>query len=209
MTDKPIIMLGAGGHAKVLLDILIDAGANVLGILDRDPDVAPIFDIPIIGTDDDISRYAPAEIDLINGLGSVGVVGVRFKIYQKFKALGYNFRRVTHPQAIISARSILGEGVQIMAGAVINAGTVVGANSIINTRASIDHDCRIDEHVHIAPGCVLSGGVSVGSRTHIGTGSAVIQGINIGRNVLIGAGSVVVNDIPDGATAYGVPARVR
>ncbi len=209
MSDKAIIMLGAGGHAKVLLDILLDCGANVIGILDQIPRGAGLFGVPIIGTDDDIKNYSTTAVELVNGLGSINVVGARANIFKKFKAIGYNFRSVIHSSAIVSRRAQLGEGVQIMAGVVINPGTRIGDNAIINTRASIDHDCRIAAHVHIAPGCVLSGGVTIGSRTHIGTGSSIIQGINIGEKVLIGAGSVVVHDIPDGVKAFGVPAQVR
>ena len=209
MSDKAVIMLGAGGHAKVLLDTLIDQRANVIGILDQNPRGAGLFEIPIIGTDDDIKNYSPTAVELVNGLGSINVVGARMHIFKKFKALGYNFRSVIHPTAIVSTRAQLGEGVQIMAGAVVNAGSNIGDNAIINTSTSIDHDCQLAAHVHIAPGCVLSGGVTVGKGTHIGTGSSIIQGITIGQNVLIGAGSVVVRDIPDNVKAFGVPARVR
>ena len=96
-----------------------------------------------------------------------------------------------------------------MPGVVINAGTFIDENTIINTRACIDHDCRIGKHVHIAPGTILSGGVTIGDGTHIGSGSTIIQGVSIGKGNIIGAGSLVIRDIGDNVSAYGVPAVIR
>ncbi len=210
MNEKSIILLGAGGHAKVLLDMILEQDMNIIGIFDNSTAQlgGGVFKIPVIGTDDDIKNYSPEKIELINGIGSVGVMNLRCKIFNKFKSLGYSFRHVIHKNSIISSRVKISEGVQIMAGAVINAGSAIGENSIINTKTSIDHDCKIGSHVHIAPGCTLSGNVKIGEKSHIGTGSSIIQGISIGKNVLIGAGSVVVNDIPDNVKVYGVPARI-
>lgn len=204
---KPVILIGAGGHAKVLLDILLDTGVPVLGFLDNDASLQKkkIFGLPVLGTDEEIARYSPEEINLVNGIGSVGVASLRKIIFDKFKAQGFCFRRVLHPFAAVSSRAELGEGVQVMAGAVINIGTRVEDNAIINTRASVDHDCHIGRHVHIAPGCTLSGGVIVGEGTLIGTGSSIIQGISIGKRCFIGAGSNVIRDISDERKGYGNP----
>lgn len=166
-------------------------------------------DLPIIGDDSAISAYSNDAVELVNGLGSVGDTALRASIYYKFKKLGYGFRQVIHPAAIIASDCILGEGVQVMAGAVVNTGTKIAEDSIINTGAVVDHDCVIGSHVHIAPGAILSGGVQVGDGSHIGTGATVIQGIKIGANVLIGAGAVVIRNIPNGVTVIGVPARLR
>lgn len=146
-------------------------------------------------------------MELVNGLGSVMNTALRADIFNKFKNLGYNFRQVVHPSAIIAKDCILGECVQIMAGAVVNTGTNIAANSIINTGAVVDHECIIGSHVHIAPGVTLSGGVLVGDGSHIGAGATVIQGVSIGRNALIGAGAVVLKDVPPNAKVVGVPAR--
>ena len=169
--------------------------------------VDSILGIPVLGTDDEIARYDRDEIELVNGIGSVGVATLRRKVYEKFKAQGYIFRQVVHPSAVVSPRASLGEGVQVMAGAVINIGASIGENSIVNTRASIDHDCAIGSHVHIAPGCTLSGNVAVGDGCHIGTGASVIQGVSIGQNALVGAGSVAIRDVAAGSVVCGVPAR--
>lgn len=209
MNEKPVIIIGAGGHAKVLLDILLDTNAKVLGFLDNDASLhgRKIFDIPVLGMDEDIARYSPAEVELVNGIGSVGVVTLRRKIFDKFKDMGFRFRQVIHPSAIISTRATFGDGVQVMAGAVINIGTHIGDDSIINTKASVDHDCHIGNHVHIAPGCTLCGGVSVGDETMIGTGSSVIQGISIGARCLVRAGSNVFHFVPNEHRGYGNPMK--
>ena len=211
MREKPVIIIGAGGHGKVLLDALLDMGIQVIGFLDNDAALQgkEIFGIPILGKDEEIVRYQSDEVKLVNGIGSVGVATLRRSVYEKFKAQGFYFRQVIHPFAVISQRAVLEEGVQVMAGAVINIGSRIGEDTIINTRASVDHDCRIGRHVHIAPGCTLSGGVSVGDETLIGTGSSVIQGISIGQRCLIGAGGNVLRDVPDNGKGYGWPFHMR
>lgn len=206
--DKPVIIIGAGGHAKVLYDSLRLMGVEMLGKLDKcPPPVDRVGDLPIIGDDSAISAYSNDAVELVNGLGSVGDTALRASIYYKFKKLGYGFRQVIHPAAIIASDCILGEGVQVMAGAVVNTGTRIAEDSIINTGAVVDHDCSIGSHVHIAPGATLSGGVQVGDGSHIGTGATVIQGVSIGRNALVGAGAVVLRDVPPGAKVVGVPAK--
>ena len=208
--SRPIILLGCGEHGRVLLDVLLDQKFIVLGIADKNVEVnTKIYGIPVLGDDDFILKtYKPDSVDLVNGIGSIGDLSIRSKIYEKFKTLGYGFKTIIHPSAVISSRVILKEGVQVLAGVVINTETEVGENTIINTRSSIDHGCVIGRNVHIAPGCVLSGCVRVGENTHVGTGSTVRQGIQIGSNTLIGVGSVIVKDITSGVVAYGSPTKV-
>ncbi len=208
MKEKPVILLGAGGHAKVLLDILLEQNIEVLGITEKDgADLSSdVYGVPVIGNDSDVQQYPPDKVELINGIGSIGSTALRLKVYEKFKRQGYRFPQVIHPGAVVSRRVELGEGVQIMAGAVVNIGTRIRENSIINTNAAVDHDCDIGAHVHIAPGATLSGGVTVGDGSHIGTGASVVQGIEIGANVIVGAGAVVVNNIVAGKTVCGIPA---
>lgn len=208
MKEKPVILLGAGGHAKVLLDILLEQNIEVLGIAEKDGADLPsdVYGVPVIGNDSDVQQYPPDKVELVNGIGSIGSTVLRQKVYERFKRQGYRFPQVIHPRAVVSRRAELGEGVQIMAGAVVNIGTRIQGNSIINTNASVDHDCDIGAHVHIAPGVTLSGGVTVGDGSHIGTGVSVVQGIEIGANVIVGAGAVVVNNIEAGRKVCGVPA---
>lgn len=197
MEGKPVILLGAGGHAKVLLDILMEQETEIVGVIDKEvPErSADLYGIPVIGGDSDVQSYSPDEIELVNGIGSIGDTALRQKLYEKFKHQGYRFRQVIHPSAVVSPRATLEDGVQVMAGAVVNIGTRVKENSIINTNASIDHDCIIGAHVHIAPGVTISGGVTVGDGSHIGTGATVVQGIEIGKHAFIEAGGIAVKPI--------------
>ncbi|KLU62646.1 putative acetyltransferase EpsM [Peptococcaceae bacterium CEB3] len=212
MDKKALIIIGAGGHAKVLLDILLAQKADILGLTDADtasPGVGRhVLGVPVLGGDSQVPEHSPEDIRLVNALGSVGRIGKRREIFQHFKALGYSFASVFHPAAIISRLTELGEGVQLMAGVVVQAGVVLGDNVLVNTRASVDHDCRIGAHAHLAPGAILSGGVTLGEGVHVGTGAVIIQGITVGEGSVIGAGAVVIRDVPSGVTVAGNPARV-
>ncbi|MCP4701449.1 MAG: acetyltransferase [Gammaproteobacteria bacterium] len=209
-TDKPsLIIVGAGGHAKVLIDTLLAAGCvNILGITDREPAKSGtnILSIPVIGTDEVINQYAPANVLLVNGLGSIGAGDKRMQIFKRFKARGYCFAKVIHPSTLLASETVIGEGAQILAGAIVQTGCKLGDNVILNTRVAIDHDCIIGSHVHIAPGAVLSGEINVGENAHIGTGAVIIQGVNIGAGSVVGGGAAVIRDVSANTTAVGVPA---
>lgn len=204
-----MIILGAGGHAKVLIDALRLHSIELLGIADVDPGRKGqlLLGVPVLGGDEEVMKYPVEKIYLVNGVGSVHVNLKRQKLFEYFKNEGYQFASVVHPSAIIAGDVVLSEGVQIMACAVIQAGCHVGMNTVVNTGSIVDHDCHIGDHAHIAPGVTLSGGVRVGESAHVGTGATVIQGIQIGRNSLVAAGAVVIRDVPDGATVAGVPAK--
>lgn len=205
----PVIVIGSGGHAKVLIEALLLNNVKVLGIADADltQKGKSILGISVIGDDNAVFKHVPGEIQLVNGIGSVGLPIKRQRVFDKFKDKGFNFTSVIHPSAVIASDAEIYEGAQIMAGVVIQPGSRIGKDAIVNTKASIDHDCSIGDHVHISPGVTLSGGVTVGDIVHIGTGVTVIQGIKIGNNSLIGAGSVVINNVPDNDEVAGVPAR--
>jgi UDP-perosamine 4-acetyltransferase len=206
---RPVIIVGAGGHAKVVIDSLLASSVEILGATDCNPERMGmrILGVPIIGTDEVILQYKPEQIYLVNGMGSVGKSTVRTEIFIYFKNLGYSFATVIHPSAVVGAEVVLSEGVQIMAGAIIQPGCRIGSNSIINTGTSIDHDCLIDLHVHLAPKVVLSGGVQIEEGVHIGTGAVLIQGIRIGKNSIVGAGAVVLKNVMESKKVVGVPAR--
>ena len=211
---KPVIVIG-GGHARVVVDALRLCGISMLGICDpalpRGSE-GP-FGIAVLGDDKAVAAYAPEQVDLVNGVGSIESTQARRQVFETFRQRGYQFAAVVHPSAVIANDVTLGEGAQIMAGAIIQSGTTVGSDSIVNTGARIDHDCRVGNHVHIAPGATLSGGVVVGDGTHIGVAAAVIQSIKLGRNCLIGAGAVVTRDVADDTrlvtpTSRTLPGRV-
>jgi sugar O-acyltransferase (sialic acid O-acetyltransferase NeuD family) len=205
----PVIILGAGGHAKVLIDTLRFQSVEILGIVEADSNRKGQFlmGVPILGTDDDVENFSSHRIRLVNGIGSTRVGSIRREIFESFKDKGYQFQNVIHPSAIIASDVELLEGVQVMAGAVIQTGCKVGANSIINTRASVDHDCLIGKHVHIATGATISGGVMIGVESHVGSSAVIIQGLQVGSRCLVAAGAVVIRHVPDGVSIAGVPAR--
>jgi UDP-perosamine 4-acetyltransferase len=207
--SSAVIILGAGGHAKVLIDAMLTSSAIILGVVDSNTALRDgnLLGVPVLGGDEVVNTYLPSEIQLVNGLGSVGIPSKRQQLYEKFKQLGFDFSTIIHPSAIIASHVEQGEGAQIMAGAVIQPCCRIGANSIINTRASVDHDCIIGDHVHIAPGVTLSGGVTIGSGTHVGTGATIIQGVTIANDCLVAAGAVVTRDLIAGTKVRGVPAR--
>lgn len=208
--SQPVIVLGAGGHAKVLVEALLASSAVIAGIVDPDPSLTntAVLGVPVLGTDNVIDEFPPSEVQLVNGLGSIGSPVRRQRLYEDFERKGYRFATVVHPSAIIASDVEVDVGAQIMAGAVIQPGSRIGRNVIVNTRASVDHDCVVGAHVHIAPGVTLSGGITIGDSTHIGTGATVIQGIHIGKGSIIGAGALVTKEVPPGVTVVGVPARV-
>lgn len=206
-----MIILGAGGHAKVLIDALRLRGVEILGLTDADPGKRGqlLLGIQVIGGDEEVMKYPVETVQLVNGVGSVCVNPRRRQLFEHFKNKGYRFASVFHPTAIIATDVVLSEGAQIMAGAVVQTGCRVGVNTVINTGCIVDHDCHIGGHAHVSPGATLSGGVRVGENTHIGTAATVIQGIQIGHNSLVAAGAVVIRDVPNGATVAGVPAKER
>jgi len=201
--SRPVILLGAGGHARVLLDALRCCGIEVLGFVG--PDLSPAeLDVEYLGGDDCIQAFSVDEVALVNGVGNIGG---RQRLFDAFKNQGYRFAQVIHPSAIISKGANLGEGVQLMAGTVIQTGVSVSENAIINTRASVDHDCCIGAHSHIAVGAVLAGDIKVGKSVLVGAGSTVIQGLGIGDGSVVGAGATVIGDVALGKTVVGVPAK--
>lgn len=206
---KPLLIIGAGGHGRTLLEAALLSGEQVLGFIDRDPvswGIRVGGTHEVLGGDERLTEFPPSAVVLVNGIGSVLSLNLRARVYSHLAKEGYSFAIIRHPCACISPLVQLGQGAQIMAGAVIQCGVSIGVGSIINSGAVIDHDSLVGENVHIAPRAVLSGQVIVGDRVHIGVGAIVIQGVRIGDGALVAAGAVVLNDVPPGACVAGVPA---
>lgn len=207
---KKYIVIGAGGHARVLQDILSLKSLEIIGFTDINPvnHGLKIGGSIVIGNDDIIFNYPADSLYLVNGLGSLpDDDGKHQRLYEYFKKLGYSFASLLHPSVVISQEVLIAEGVQVMAGAVVQTGSTLDENCIINTGAIIDHDCHIAKHVHIAPGAVLSGGVKVGKAVFIGAGAVVIPGVKIAAKSIVAAGAVVCCDVLEGKMVRGVPAR--
>lgn len=208
MTQSAII-IGAGGHGKVLADALRALGHPVLGFADTNPEKwnTTVLGLRILGGDDAVSRQPTDSVLLVNGVGSAGSLAARRATYLRFTELGYRFMTVVHPRATVARSARVGDGVQVMAGAVVQADARLGDNTIINTGAIVDHDCIIGRHCHIAPGCALSGGVEIADECHVGTGVSIRQGVVLGARTIVGAGAAIVSDFPGECTLAGVPAR--
>ncbi len=202
-----VLILGAGGHARVVLATLCASGAVVEGCLaPQRPDGRWPAEIPWLGTDEDLRRLSNERVVLANGVGSVGDSGRRRAAFELGRSAGFRFVILCHPKAIVEAKVALGEGAQIMAGAIVQTGVQIGSNAIVNTGAIVDHDSVIGDHAHVAPGARVSGGVVVGPAAHVGIGATIIQGVVVGAGALVAAGSVVVSNVPENACVAGVPA---
>jgi sugar O-acyltransferase (sialic acid O-acetyltransferase NeuD family) len=205
-----LVVLCAGGHARVVIEALRSRGARPTAVTDRDVARVGSFlgGIPIIGSDEDILAMKADSVELANGLGNRASrsgpgLSRRRELFGRFAALGYTFPAITHLSAVIASDVYLGEGAQVMAGAIIQPGVRIGHNVLVNTRAVVEHDCQIGDHSHIAPGAVLCGGVSVGEGTHVGAGAIVLGGVSLGAGSVVAAGAVIARDVEAGSFAGG------
>ena len=203
---KPIIVIGGGGHAAVVVDCLRLLGRKILGA--STPDIkkgATVFPgLPCIGNDQTVVRdYPPATVTLVNGVGQTTGEDQRRYLYESMSSIGYDFESVVHPSANLGSRVSVSSGTQLMAGVILQVGCKVGKNSIINTGARVDHDCVIGNHVHVAPGATVCGGVYIDDGAYLGAGSVVIQGVKIGARSTIGAGVTVLRDVPPDTVFVG------
>jgi sugar O-acyltransferase (sialic acid O-acetyltransferase NeuD family) len=204
--NRELLIYGASGHAKVVIDIVEQQGVyQIVGLLDDAPErqEREFFGYRVLGGQEILDKHQRCSI-----LIAVGDNEARKKLQERAKALGYTPVVATHPSARLARDVSIGPGTVIMAQVAINSGTVIGEGVIVNTGATIDHDCQIGDFAHISPGVNLAGNVTVGRLTQIGIGACAIPGVRIGERTLIGAGAAIVTDIPDGVVAVGVPARV-
>jgi sugar O-acyltransferase (sialic acid O-acetyltransferase NeuD family) len=200
---QPLIIVGAGGHAKVVIATARAAGLAVQAVVDDAPARwgATLLGVPVHGPS------GPA----LDDPGALVVLAIGNNAARRRRAAGARcrFATVIHPAAVVDASVRLGAGSVVFAGAVIQPDAALGGHAIVNTGASIDHDCALGEAVHVAPGARLAGNVALGDEVFLGIGAVVIPGISIGARAVVGAGAAVVRDLPADAVAAGVPARIR
>jgi sugar O-acyltransferase (sialic acid O-acetyltransferase NeuD family) len=201
-TARSAIVLGAGGHAKIVVSTLRAAGWRVAALYDDDESKhgTTVLGVEVRGLISDVPSSGA-----VNAVIAIGDVKRRC---QMAGTSSLNFITVIHPAAWVDPSAKIGVGTVVCAGAVIQPDVRIGAHVIVNTAASIDHDCHIGDFAHVAPGAHLAGSVSVGEQTLVGLGSSVTPGVRIGCNSIVGAGAVVLNDLPDNVVAVGCPARV-
>lgn len=203
---KPIVVLGAGGHAKVVIEALQAGNAyRVVGCVAQAHET--IFHVPVLGDDSVLPTLR--ERGIHHAVVAIGANELRLMLSRRLAALGFELPIVVHPAATVSPTARLGPGVQVLAGAVINAEATIGTQAIINTLAAVEHGCFVGEASHVAPRAALGGDTVLGRLSLLGIGASVRPGCRIGDRAVIGAGAVVVGDLPDGVTAIGVPARIR
>lgn len=204
--DK-IIIIGGGGHAKVIISILKRLNDfEITGYTDIQ-DNGSILGVAYLGADSILEDYVKKGVrNAVMGIGQLKDYKLRMNVARYAESLGFTFPVITAPTAVVNEDVEIGAGVVIMDGVVINPGTKIGQFSIVNTKASIDHDCKIGQFVHIAPGVTLSGSVRIKNFSLIGTGASVIQNVTIEENCIIGAGSTVMRNCSAGRTYIGTPA---
>jgi UDP-perosamine 4-acetyltransferase len=203
--NNAVVVLGAGGHAKVVIEILEGIpGLSVHGCTSAEPGALPVLGYPVLGADDILPGLFNSGVR--HAFVAVGDNRARLRAMREVTSLGFTLVQAVSPRAIVSARIRIGLGVAIMPGAVVNPDSELGDGAIVNTGATVDHDCRVGECAHIAPGVNLAGNVTIGTGAFVGIGSRVIPGRSIGEWAVVGAGTVVIRDVPPGVTVAGVPA---
>lgn len=209
MSQKNLILIGGGGHCKSVIDVAESAGYNILGILDIPEDIGKVvLDYKVIGTDDDIPRYAD-KAEFVITVGFIKNPAIRIRLFDKVREAGGKLATIVASTAHVSRYASLGEGTVVMHQAVVNAGARIGENCIINTFCNIEHDAVIEDQCHISTGAMVNGDCKVGKMCFIGSQSVLANGINICDDVIVGAGSLVRKNILKPGIYSGNPAILK
>lgn len=201
--NSQIIIYGAGGHAKTVMEMVLQIGAfRIAGIIDDNPSLVgtSVLGLPVLGTREMLPELAEQGIRLAaNGVGGIIEMSVRVRIFELLAASGFSFPILRHPRATLEASARIADGVQVFANAYVGSESVLHERCMINTGAVVSHDCEIGAYTHIAPGALLAGHVHVGERTLVGMGATTTIGLKIGSQARIGNGAVLLADVPDKA----------
>jgi sugar O-acyltransferase (sialic acid O-acetyltransferase NeuD family) len=205
---RSVVVIGGGGHAKVLIGVLRKLPWTIAGYVDP-RDAGPVLGVPHAGGDEVLPALLARDPGCAAaiGVGKVDASPRRASIQAAAEALGYQFPTFVSPDAVVNVEVELGAGTSVFDGAVINSGVVAGPTCIVSTNATVEHDCRLGTNVHIGPGATVSGGVTIGDHTFLGAGAVVIHGRRIAPGCLVGAGAVVIDDLIEPGTYVGNPAR--
>ena len=204
LLNKSVIILGGGGHASVLIEILRLIDSDIIGLADPLLEKgSKVKDISVIGSDDAVLHYPNSEVVLVNAVGPLPKKTNREALSTKFINLGYQFLTLIHPRAYVAPSAKIEDGAQIMAGALVQAQSRIGRLSVVNSGAIIEHDCSIGDHTHIAPGAILCGGVQTAEGVFIGSGAAVLENIRLGANSILAAGVTLRKDLMENEVFYG------
>jgi len=203
-----VVVIGGGGHAKVLISVLKKAGRGIVGYT-APLDQGPILGVQYLGSDSILAELlmVRGHCGAILGVGKIDSSQARTQLQERIGALGFEFPVVVSPSAVVNEEVALGPGTVVFDGVVVNPGTTIGRLCILNTHSTIEHDCRLGDNVHAAPGATLGGEVVVGDNCMIGAGATVVQGVAICTGCLIGAGSTVIADITSPGTYAGNPVK--
>lgn len=207
--NKPLILVGGGGHCKSVIEAAESAGYDILGVLDMPEEVGKnIFSTKVIGTDDDIPAYVD-KAEFVITVGFIKNPTTRIKLYDKIKGVGGKLATVVASTAYVSKYAELGEGTVVLHQAFVNAGAIVGKNVILNTATNIEHDAVIGDHCHISTGTMVNGECKVGNRCFIGSQSVLANCITVGDDIIVGAGSLVRKSIKEKGIYSGNPAILK
>ncbi len=209
-TRPKIVIIGAGGHAKICIDILRQNKLfEIVGATSNNAGQKDIMGVPVLGTDEEVLEklFKEGVLYAVIGIGSLKKLSLRQEIFDRLKKIGFHIPTIIHPRAIYESSTSFGEGCQVMAGAIVGSDVRVNNNCILNAGCIISHDCYLEDNIHITPGAILAGNVYVGQNSIIGMGSSIYLGVIIGNNVIVSNNANVLKDIPDDTMVAGNPAQ--
>ncbi|RKF17809.1 acetyltransferase [Alginatibacterium sediminis] len=208
---KPLVIIGGGGHASVLVDILLSQQRTIIAIIspEKNGERSIFEEFKRLSNDIDIHSYDCKEVNLVNGIGMLPKNLLRRRVNQYYLSLGYQFETVVADNAYVSPFARIDKGAQILSGAIIQTGAVVGAHTIANTGSIVEHDCVVGDYNHIGPRATLCGQVLTEENVFVGAGATVIQSVCLAQNCVIGAGATIVRNINRDVVAFSSNSHIE